>query len=88
MAWLLWVRLNRQTDFLTGRVSYERPLFHMARGFFVWIEGGGETAALRRHYEMIVARQADKIQHLQNEMHRVDQFQNDIETHFGDHPLL
>lgn len=84
LLWLLWVRLNVQTDFLSGRKSLERPLFQFVHGFFNWIEDGGELAAQKRDYELKLARAHDKIHQLQIEMSRAQSFQEDVESQLGD----
>jgi hypothetical protein len=82
-VWLIWMRLNLQTDLLSGKRTLERPIFSLIQGFFFWIEDGGELAATKRHYEKQIARNQEKIRQLELEVTRVGQFHADVESQFG-----
>lgn len=88
LVWLFWRRMNRQTDLLTGKLTWDRPIYQLMRGFFLWIEDGGEIAALRGDYEKRLAQQAEKIRQLDDEMNRVEDFQAQVDAQFRENPLL
>ncbi len=87
-VWLFWRRMNRQTDLLTGKTTWDRPIYQLLRDFFLWVEDGGEVAALRRDYEARLAHQAEKIRQLDDEMNRVEDYHAQVDAQFRENPLL
>jgi hypothetical protein len=41
LAWLVWVRINMEYDWVNGRKRLDRPIFAFFHGIARWIEGGG-----------------------------------------------
>lgn len=68
LAWLVWVRINVEYDWVNHRRRLDRPIFGFFQGLARWIEGGGEARRLRLEYETRLARSQDHIHRLEAEL--------------------
>ncbi len=50
-AWLIWVCINLEYDWVYQCRRLDRPLFTFIQGFFQWMEGGDTLAKQRFGYE-------------------------------------
>lgn len=68
LAWLVWVRINMEYDWVNGRKRLDRPIFSFFHGIGRWIEGGGEVRMLRLAYERRLAIADDRVRRLEKEL--------------------
>jgi hypothetical protein len=67
-AWLIWVRINMEYDWVNGRRRLDRPIFAFFRGIARWIEGGSELEMARQAYERRLAIEHDRSRRLEAEL--------------------
>jgi hypothetical protein len=68
LAWLVWVRLNMEYDWVNSRRRLDRPIFTFFQGIGRWIEGGAEVQKVRQAYEHRLAVAEDRVRRMQAEM--------------------
>jgi hypothetical protein len=68
LAWMVWVRINLEYDWVNGRRRLDRPIYTLFRNFFRWIEGGGELLLVRQAYERRLAAELDRVRRLEAEL--------------------
>jgi hypothetical protein len=68
LAWLVWVRINMEYDWVNGRRRLDRPIHMFFRGIARWIEGGGELQVLRQAYERRLAVELDRVRRLETDL--------------------
>ena len=68
LAWLVWVRINMEYDWINNRRKLDRPIFGFFQGIALWIEGGGETRRISMEYERRLAQRQDQIHRLEAEL--------------------
>jgi hypothetical protein len=67
-AWMVWVRINLEYDFLQRRRRLDRPVFKFFQALGRWIEGGDEVKRVRMELEGRLARAHDQIHRLEAEL--------------------
>jgi hypothetical protein len=68
LAWLVWVRLNMEYDWVNSRRRLDRPIFTFFQGIGRWIEGGGEVLKVRQAYEHRLAVAEDRVRRMEAEI--------------------
>jgi hypothetical protein len=68
LAWMVWVRINMEYDWVNGRRRLDRPIFTFFLGLARWIEGGGEVQMVRQAYERRLAIELDRARRLEAEL--------------------
>lgn len=68
LAWLVWVRINLEYDWINHGRRLDRPIFNFFQGIARWIEGGGEAQQVRMTYERRLAQSQDHIHRLEAEL--------------------
>lgn len=88
LAWLVWVRINIEYDWVNGRKRLDRPIFSFFHGITRWIEGGGEIQMLRLAYERRLAIAHDRARRLEEELETAKAgFDDDSEDQWQDEYL-
>jgi hypothetical protein len=67
-AWLVWVRINMEYDWINQRRKLDRPIFGFFSGMAAWFEGGGESRQIQLAYERRLAQSQDHIHRLEAEL--------------------
>ncbi len=68
LAWLVWVRINMEYDWINHGRRLDRPIFNFFQGLAKWIEGGSEAQQVRLAYERRLAQSQDQIHRLEAEL--------------------
>jgi len=68
LAWLAWIRLNMEYDWVNSRRRLDRPIFTFFQGISRWIEGGGEVLKVKRAYEHRLAVAEDRVRRMEARM--------------------
>lgn len=68
LAWMVWVRINLEYDWIERRRKLDRPIYKFFAGFFRWIEDGGEMQRQRQAFEFRLAQAHDHIHRLDAEL--------------------
>lgn len=68
LAWLVWVRINMEYDWVNGRRRLDRPIFTFFQNIARWIEGGGEVHVVRQAYERRLAVELDRVRRLETDL--------------------
>jgi hypothetical protein len=70
LAWMVWVRINLEYDWINRGRRLDRPIFTFFQGLFRWIDGGGEVQRVRQAYEHRLAVAEDRARRLEAELAR------------------
>lgn len=68
LAWMVWVRINMEYDWINRCRKLDRPIFGFFQGLTRWIEGGGEARQMQLAYERRLAQAQDHIHRLEAEL--------------------
>jgi hypothetical protein len=68
LAWMVWVRINIEYDWINSRRRLDRPIFTFFQGIGRWIEGGGEVRQVKLAYERRLAIAEDRVRRLEGEL--------------------
>jgi hypothetical protein len=67
-AWMVWVRINLEFDYLQQRRRIDRPIFNFFQALSLWIEDGGQAKRERQALEVRLAQAHDHIHRIEAEL--------------------
>ena len=67
-AWMVWVRINLEYDYLQNRRRLDRPIFKFFQALSVWIEDGGRAKREQNALEGRLAQAHDHIHRIEAEL--------------------
>ncbi|MDB5049100.1 MAG: hypothetical protein JWO30_2171 [Fibrobacteres bacterium] len=68
VAWMIWVRINMEYDWVNSCRRLDRPIYAFFRGLARWVEGGSELEMVRQGYERRLAIEHDRVRRLEAEL--------------------
>ncbi|MDB5105279.1 MAG: hypothetical protein JWP91_2968 [Fibrobacteres bacterium] len=68
LAWMVWVRINLEYDWVNARRRLDRPIFTFFQGLGRWVEGGGELQMVKMAYERRLAIADDRVRRLEAQL--------------------
>jgi hypothetical protein len=66
--WLIWVAVNIERDWVSGRRRLDRPIFNFFKGLFDWIEGEDQVRLVTLAYERRLASAEERIHRIKVEL--------------------
>jgi hypothetical protein len=67
-AWMVWIRINLEYDYVQGNRRLDRPIFKFFQALSLWIEDGGQAKRERQALEIRLAQAHDHIHRVEAEL--------------------